>query len=244
MPAHRAASHPRPGRNRPDGDPQPGPPAGTAPDGHTTLATCTQDQLEAWLADGPTTRTTICGFLLWTSRHGYSRPLTAPVISTYFTARIIGKDQRWVLVRHLAHDEQLHRRRPGRRPAPVRTACGPHQPPHHRARCRPWRHARSEARASPRRDPRSPGRPDPPARRAEEWSCGHHPARGTQVVVPQHLPRAADRPAHPGPASQGDRRPASARTPRVTDGHRIGVSRRRYQSTTWIPSVHWRKLDP
>ncbi|MFH8401523.1 hypothetical protein ACH4E9_29360 [Streptomyces anulatus] len=77
-------------------------------DGHTTLATCTQDQLEAWLADGPTTRTTICGFLLWTSRHGYSRPLTAPVISTYFTARIIGKDQRWVLVRHLAHDEQLH----------------------------------------------------------------------------------------------------------------------------------------
>ncbi|WP_330433847.1 hypothetical protein OIC43_03455 [Streptomyces sp. NBC_00825] len=76
-------------------------------EGGTTLATCTQDQMDAWLSDGPTTRATVRGFLLWTSRRGHSRPLTAPVISTYFAARTIGTDQRWALVRHLVHDEQL-----------------------------------------------------------------------------------------------------------------------------------------
>ncbi|MGW7008269.1 hypothetical protein ACWGCW_37160 [Streptomyces sp. NPDC054933] len=76
-------------------------------DGGTTLATCTQDQVDAWLSEGPTTRATVRAFLLWTSRRCHSRPLTAPVISHYFTARTIGKDQRWALVRHLVHDEQL-----------------------------------------------------------------------------------------------------------------------------------------
>ncbi|MFJ2911519.1 hypothetical protein ACIO8F_19345 [Streptomyces sp. NPDC087228] len=76
-------------------------------DGGTTLASCTQDQVDAWLSDGPTTRATVRQFLLWTSRRGHSRPLTAPVISNYFTARIISKDQRWNLVRLLVHDEQL-----------------------------------------------------------------------------------------------------------------------------------------
>jgi hypothetical protein len=76
-------------------------------DGGTTLATCTQDQVDAWLSEGPTTRATVRGFLLWTSRRGHSRPLTAPVISTYFAARTIGKDQRWALVRRLVNDEQL-----------------------------------------------------------------------------------------------------------------------------------------
>ncbi|MEV4427130.1 hypothetical protein AB0K23_17435 [Streptomyces sp. NPDC049602] len=32
----------------------------------------------------------------------------APVISTYFTARIISKDQRWALIRRLVHDEKFH----------------------------------------------------------------------------------------------------------------------------------------
>ncbi|WP_433892578.1 hypothetical protein [Streptomyces sp. CA-111067] len=76
-------------------------------DGGTTLAACTQDHVDAWLSQGPTTRATVRGFLAWTSRRGHSRPLTAPVISNYFAARIIGKDQRWALVRRLIHDEQL-----------------------------------------------------------------------------------------------------------------------------------------
>ncbi|OIK08129.1 hypothetical protein BIV23_00930 [Streptomyces monashensis] len=76
-------------------------------DGGTTLAACTQDQVDAWLSEGPTTRAAVRAFLLWTSRRGHSRPLTAPVISHYITARTIGKDQRWALVRHLVHDEQL-----------------------------------------------------------------------------------------------------------------------------------------
>ncbi|MGA5065318.1 hypothetical protein ACPB9E_16430 [Streptomyces exfoliatus] len=76
-------------------------------DGGTTLATCTQDHVDAWLSEGPTTRATVRGFLLWSSRRGHSRLLTAPVISTYFAARTIGKDQRWALVRRLVHDEQL-----------------------------------------------------------------------------------------------------------------------------------------
>ncbi|MFD5342356.1 recombinase family protein [Streptomyces anulatus] len=63
-------------------------------DGGTTLAACTQEQVDAWLTEGPTTRATVRGFLLWTSRRGHSRLLTALVISTYFAARIISKDQR------------------------------------------------------------------------------------------------------------------------------------------------------
>ncbi|WP_308124603.1 hypothetical protein [Streptomyces sp. NEAU-YJ-81] len=76
-------------------------------DGSTTLATCSQDQIDAWLSGGPITRATVRAFLHWTSRRGHSRPLTAPVIGNYFAARIIGKDQRWDLVRRLVHDEQL-----------------------------------------------------------------------------------------------------------------------------------------
>jgi hypothetical protein len=76
-------------------------------DGGATLGTCTQDQVDAWLSDGPSTRATVRGFLRWTSRRGHSQPLTAPVISNYFTARTIGKDRRWALVRRLVHDEQL-----------------------------------------------------------------------------------------------------------------------------------------
>ncbi|MEV5506565.1 hypothetical protein [Streptomyces orinoci] len=76
-------------------------------DGGTTLAACTQDQVDAWLGEGPTARATVRGFLLWTSRRGHSRPLTAPVISTYFAARTISKDHRWTLVRRLVRDEQL-----------------------------------------------------------------------------------------------------------------------------------------
>ncbi|WP_405185951.1 hypothetical protein OG582_03800 [Streptomyces anulatus] len=42
-------------------------------DGGTTLAACTQEQVDAWLTEGPTTRATVRGFLLWTSRRGHSR---------------------------------------------------------------------------------------------------------------------------------------------------------------------------
>ncbi|MCX4758790.1 hypothetical protein [Kitasatospora purpeofusca] len=76
-------------------------------DDNITLADCTQDQVDTWLSEGPSTRATVRGFLLWTGRRGHSRPLTAPVISNSFTARTIGKDQRWALVRHLVHNEQL-----------------------------------------------------------------------------------------------------------------------------------------
>jgi hypothetical protein len=97
---------------------------------------------------------------------------------------------------------------------------------------RPWR---APCRAPPRRDPGAPGRPDPPARRATERSRGHRPARGIQVAVPQHLSRTADRPAHPRPAPEGDRRPASARAPRVADGYRLGAARRR---SGWLWNAH------
>ncbi len=47
-------------------------------DGGTTLSTCTQDQVDVGLSQGPTTCATVRGFLLWTSGRGHSRPLTAP----------------------------------------------------------------------------------------------------------------------------------------------------------------------
>ncbi|MFG3120349.1 hypothetical protein ACGF4C_39080 [Streptomyces sp. NPDC048197] len=76
-------------------------------DGGTSLTACTQDQLDAWIADGSSPRTLVRAFLQWTTRHGHSKPLTAPYCTGTFAAQIVAQDQRWALVRRLVAATQL-----------------------------------------------------------------------------------------------------------------------------------------
>ncbi|WP_444468379.1 hypothetical protein ACR31U_35255 (plasmid) [Streptomyces rochei] len=73
----------------------------------TGLGTCTQDQIDAWLADGSPQHTLVRGFLHWTTRHGHSRVLTAPLYTSDFAAQVVAQDQRWAMVRRLIHDTDL-----------------------------------------------------------------------------------------------------------------------------------------
>ncbi|PCG87055.1 hypothetical protein CIB93_05835 [Streptomyces sp. WZ.A104] len=73
----------------------------------TGLADCTQDELDAWLADGAPQRTLVRGFVRWTSRHHHSKPLTAPLYTSNLAAQVIAQDQRWRLVRRLISDTEL-----------------------------------------------------------------------------------------------------------------------------------------
>ncbi|MFD4337889.1 hypothetical protein ACFWPP_11955 [Streptomyces anulatus] len=73
----------------------------------TGLAACTQDQLDAWLADGPPQHTLVRGFLKWTSRHGHTKALTAPLYTSNFAAQVIAQDQRWAMVRRMVSDTEL-----------------------------------------------------------------------------------------------------------------------------------------
>ncbi|WP_259407621.1 hypothetical protein [Streptomyces akebiae] len=71
------------------------------------LAECTQDHLDAWLADGPAARCLVRVFLNWTSRRGYTRRLQTPLPSTDFSVNLLVPDQRWAMVRRLVGDEDL-----------------------------------------------------------------------------------------------------------------------------------------
>ncbi|WP_406346539.1 hypothetical protein OH787_06360 [Streptomyces sp. NBC_01547] len=70
----------------------------------SSLARCTQDEIDVYLSDGPGNRTVIRGFLTWTSRHRHTAPLTSPVYTSTFAADILAADHRWALVRRLLHD--------------------------------------------------------------------------------------------------------------------------------------------
>lgn len=75
--------------------------------GDTSLADFTQDELDAWIADGPPQRTLVRSFLQWTARHGHSASLTAPRYTSTFAAEVIAQDHRWQLVRRLVADTEL-----------------------------------------------------------------------------------------------------------------------------------------
>jgi len=72
------------------------------------LDACTQDHLDAWLAEGPDARTLVRVFLNWTARRGYTRPLQTPMPPTDFSVNLLVPDQRWAMVRRLVGDEDLH----------------------------------------------------------------------------------------------------------------------------------------
>ncbi|MFE1198510.1 hypothetical protein ACFW6E_38160 [Streptomyces olivaceoviridis] len=47
------------------------------------------------------------GFLQWTSRHGHTKALTAPLYTSNFAAQLIAQDQRWAMGRRLVTDTEL-----------------------------------------------------------------------------------------------------------------------------------------
>ncbi|HBF84967.1 MAG TPA: hypothetical protein DD420_35075 [Streptomyces sp.] len=57
----------------------------------SSFAQCTQDHVDTWLSDGPALRSSVRAFLLWTSRRGHTRPLTAPrpFVSGVFDTRTL-----------------------------------------------------------------------------------------------------------------------------------------------------------
>ncbi|WP_415944424.1 hypothetical protein [Streptomyces sp. 067-1] len=75
--------------------------------GGIPLAEATQDHIDTWLSQGSTQRHWVRAFLLWTSRSGHSRPLTAPAHGSELSFNVIAQDHRWALVRRLVTDHQL-----------------------------------------------------------------------------------------------------------------------------------------
>lgn len=72
-----------------------------------TLTSCSQDHLDAWMADGPVNRSRVRAFLTWATRRGSAPPLEFPAETRDFGAEVIAQDHRWQLVRRLVHDEAL-----------------------------------------------------------------------------------------------------------------------------------------
>ncbi|MGQ4475727.1 hypothetical protein [Streptomyces sp. SAS_276] len=73
----------------------------------TSPSACTQDQVDAWLDQGPAHRADACTFLTWTSRNHHTRPLAVPLRAPAITGEIITQDARWALVRRLLHDDAI-----------------------------------------------------------------------------------------------------------------------------------------
>ncbi|MFI5804415.1 hypothetical protein [Streptomyces sp. NPDC051561] len=71
------------------------------------LSSCTQDHIDAWLAEGSANRTLVRSFMMWAARRSLAPPLHVPFHTSAFSAEVIAQDLRWDLVRRLARDEEL-----------------------------------------------------------------------------------------------------------------------------------------
>ncbi|MFE6158726.1 hypothetical protein ACFQ7F_07385 [Streptomyces sp. NPDC056486] len=85
------------------------------PEQGSSLAACTQDQIDAYLATGPADPLQVRSFLHWTSRHQHTRALTAPFHTSSFAADIVAAYTRWRLV----HDGTALRLRLGTHPVEI-----------------------------------------------------------------------------------------------------------------------------
>lgn len=74
----------------------------------STLGSCTQDHIDAWLTEGSTNRTLVRSFMMWAARRALAPPLHVPFHTSAFSAEVIAQDLRWNLVRRLARDEGLN----------------------------------------------------------------------------------------------------------------------------------------
>lgn len=76
-------------------------------DNGRNLATCTQSDIDRWLADGGPTGYKARSFVLWTNQHGHTHDLMIPVPPRSEALAHIQDDHRWQLVRRLLHDNEL-----------------------------------------------------------------------------------------------------------------------------------------
>jgi hypothetical protein len=74
-------------------------------DNGTSLADCTQRDIDTWLTSGPGTNYHARAFLLWASRRGHTRDLDIPQHPRREVLTQIEDDERWALVRALLHDD-------------------------------------------------------------------------------------------------------------------------------------------
>ena len=72
-------------------------------DNGTSLADCTQHDIDTWLTGGPGTNYHARAFVLWASRRGHTRDLDIPQHPRSEILTQIEDDQRWALVRGLHH---------------------------------------------------------------------------------------------------------------------------------------------
>ncbi|MFE0128022.1 hypothetical protein, partial [Streptomyces parvus] len=70
----------------------------------SSLATCTQHHIDAYLATGSVGHLRIRSFLHWTSRHQHTQALTAPYYTSSLAADVVAADTRWSLVHRLVQE--------------------------------------------------------------------------------------------------------------------------------------------
>ncbi|MET8860692.1 hypothetical protein [Streptomyces sp. NPDC004579] len=74
----------------------------------TSLATCTQADIDVWLSSGNRGRVIIRNFMIWCSARGYCQPLEIPVHTTSRGQEMLPEaDQRWTISRRLLTDTSL-----------------------------------------------------------------------------------------------------------------------------------------
>lgn len=74
----------------------------------TNLAQCRQADLDAWLADGATSRLDARGFVQWCARNHHTGPmLSVPPREKLSHVRPLDPDERWHIARRLLHDDTV-----------------------------------------------------------------------------------------------------------------------------------------
>jgi hypothetical protein len=73
----------------------------------TTLAACSQRDLDRWLADAPSTHYNARPFVSWACRAGHAHDVAIPPPADRRPAARIEDDERWAMVRRLLHDESV-----------------------------------------------------------------------------------------------------------------------------------------
>jgi hypothetical protein len=73
---------------------------------HLTLATCTQGDLELWLATGPPSRHDIYHFVEWTSNRKLSAKLNVPLVRSR-PGDALDAEARWAIISRLLHDPAI-----------------------------------------------------------------------------------------------------------------------------------------
>ncbi|MBC9719742.1 hypothetical protein H9Y04_45590 [Streptomyces sp. TRM66268-LWL] len=73
----------------------------------TSLATCTQSDIDRWVCEGPWLRHIARTFLLWAVAHRHAHNVEIPLPAREDETNGIGQRRRWELVRRLFHDEDI-----------------------------------------------------------------------------------------------------------------------------------------